>query len=93
MQDAPAELDDARSSSAPNLSARAYAALSDMIRRHKLKGGDIVLESRIAESLGVSRTPLREALQRLEGEGLVVKKKAAGPTRCAMSISASICTA
>jgi DNA-binding GntR family transcriptional regulator len=28
---------------------------------------------RLAEILGISRTPLREALQRLEGEGLVLK--------------------
>jgi DNA-binding GntR family transcriptional regulator len=44
-----------------------------MIRGHKLKGGEAILEAKLAESLNISRTPLREALQRLEGEGLVMK--------------------
>ncbi|WP_342358715.1 GntR family transcriptional regulator [Terrarubrum flagellatum] len=59
-----------------NLSALAYAKLSELIRRHRLKGGDVVLEAKIAASLNISRTPLREALQRLEGEGLVAKNGA-----------------
>ncbi len=56
-----------------NLSGLAYKAVSEMIRDRRLKGGETVVEQRLAETLGVSRTPLREALQRLEGEGLVVK--------------------
>jgi DNA-binding GntR family transcriptional regulator len=56
-----------------NLSALAYASLSSMIHDHRLKGGEAILEARLAEALKISRTPLREALQRLEGEGLVVK--------------------
>ncbi len=56
-----------------NLAGLAHAALTDMIRSRRLRGGELVVESRLAELLGVSRTPLREALQRLEGEGLVVK--------------------
>lgn len=56
-----------------NLSARAYAALSRMIREHRLRGGDVILEAKLASELSISRTPMREALQRLEGEGLIVK--------------------
>lgn len=56
-----------------NLSNLAYSAVSEMIRARRLKGGEVVVEARLAEILGVSRTPLREALQRLEGEGLVLK--------------------
>jgi DNA-binding GntR family transcriptional regulator len=56
-----------------NLSSLAYRAISEMIRRRRLKGGEVIIEQRLAETLGISRTPLREALQRLEGEGLVVK--------------------
>lgn len=56
-----------------NLSGLAYRAVSEMIRDRRLRGGDAVVEGRLSEALGVSRTPLREALQRLEGEGLVVK--------------------
>ena len=56
-----------------NLSNLAYRAVSDMVRDRRLRGGDIIVEQRLAEALGISRTPLREALQRLEGEGLVLK--------------------
>ncbi len=44
-----------------------------MIRDRRLKGGESIIEARLADTLGISRTPLREALQRLEGEGLVRK--------------------
>lgn len=56
-----------------NLSKQAYAAVSELIHRRKLKGGDVIVEARLADQLNLSRTPLREALQRLEGKGLVVK--------------------
>jgi DNA-binding GntR family transcriptional regulator len=56
-----------------NLSNLAYGAVSEMIRGRRLRGGEVIVEARLAEVLGISRTPLREALQRLEGEGLVVK--------------------
>ncbi|NWJ23671.1 GntR family transcriptional regulator [Rhizobium sp. Td3] len=55
------------------LAALAYNAVSDMIRHRRLRGGQVITEARLAETLGVSRTPLREALQRLEGEGMVHK--------------------
>jgi DNA-binding GntR family transcriptional regulator len=56
-----------------NLSSLAHRAISDMIRDRRLKGGEAIIEARLADTLGISRTPLREALQRLEGEGLVRK--------------------
>jgi DNA-binding GntR family transcriptional regulator len=56
-----------------NLSSLAHKAVSEMIRDRRLKGGETVVEARLADMLGISRTPLREALQRLEGEGLVRK--------------------
>lgn len=59
--------------SGQNLSGFAYAALSRMIHGHRLRGGDVILEARLAAELSISRTPMREALQRLEGEGLVIK--------------------
>ena len=61
------------SSSGASLSNRAYTAISEMIHSRRLRGGEVIIETRLAELLGVSRTPLREALQRLEGEGLVTK--------------------
>lgn len=62
-----------QSAAALNLSGRAHAAIRDMIRRSELKGGATIPEPGLCRQLGISRTPLREALQRLEGEGLVVK--------------------
>jgi DNA-binding GntR family transcriptional regulator len=56
-----------------NLTNQAYAAIARMIRDRRLRGGEAIVEVRLAETLGISRTPLREALQRLEGEGLVFK--------------------
>lgn len=56
-----------------SLASLAYRSISDMIRHRQLKGGQKISEAPLAESLGISRTPLREALQRLEGEGLVQK--------------------
>lgn len=56
-----------------NLSALAYRSISDMIKDRRLRGGEMIVEQRLADELGISRTPLREALQRLEGEGLVQK--------------------
>lgn len=56
-----------------NMSARAYQALSHMIRTRELRGGDPLTEQPVAQRLGISRTPLREAMQRLEGEGLLIK--------------------
>ncbi|WP_350347840.1 GntR family transcriptional regulator [Agromyces sp. G08B096] len=46
-------------------------ALRDLVIRGAFDDADRVSESAIAERLGVSRTPVREALQRLEAEGLV----------------------
>jgi DNA-binding GntR family transcriptional regulator len=65
--------EDSAAKSPQNLSSLAYAALSRMIHGHQLRGGEAILEAKLADVLKISRTPLREALQRLEGEGLVVK--------------------
>ena len=56
-----------------NLSHLAYRSVSEMIHKRRLVGGEVVVEAKLADALGISRTPLREALQRLEGEGLVIK--------------------
>jgi len=46
-------------------------AITTAIREGQLRPGDRVREHEMAERLGVSRTPVREALLRLEGEGFL----------------------
>ena len=48
-----------------------YAALLEWIVDGTLGPGERVRDKELAEALGVSRTPVREALQRLEDAGLV----------------------
>ncbi|WP_341715737.1 GntR family transcriptional regulator [Micromonospora sp. FIMYZ51] len=50
---------------------RAYRHLKQAILEQLHPGGTLVSEGQIAEATGVSRTPVREALLRLETEGLV----------------------
>lgn len=57
----------------PGLTERVRREITELIHSRTLSGGQAIIEQRLAEQLGVSRTPLREALQRLEGEGLVEK--------------------
>lgn len=46
--------------------------LRGAIRKGKLKPGERLMESQLAEDLGVSRTPVREAIRKLELEGYVI---------------------
>jgi len=50
---------------------RAYETLKSMIMDNALKPSASYLEKEIAEKLGTSRTPAREAMQQLEREGFV----------------------
>jgi DNA-binding GntR family transcriptional regulator len=49
-----------------------YAVVRARILSGELPGGSRLPQTSLAEELGVSRTPLREALRRLSTEGLVV---------------------
>jgi DNA-binding GntR family transcriptional regulator len=55
----------------PSAADRVYAQVKRDILAGTLPGGSLVTEGELAEAAGVSRTPVREALLRLEGEGLV----------------------
>lgn len=51
--------------------ARTYEQLRDLIVHGKLAPGTWVIEADVADRLGVSRTPVRAALQRLQQEGYI----------------------
>lgn len=59
-----------------NLTDQAYMVVRRMILERELTGGEVLVEGRLATQLDMSRTPLREALLRLEGEGLLVRANA-----------------
>ena len=46
--------------------------LRDAIRRGILEPGERLMEVQLAEELGISRTPVREAIRKLEQEGYVI---------------------
>ena len=57
---------------APETAAgRAYAALRAQVLDGTLPAGTMVLEGELAAALGLSRTPVRQALVRLADEGLI----------------------
>src|SRR5439155_11116272 len=57
-----------------------YAVIRERILSGELPGGSRLPQNSLAEELGVSRTPLREALRRLSTEGLVVLEANRGAT-------------
>ena len=54
---------------------RAFQALRELIVRGNLPPGAWIVEAEIASRLGLSRTPIRSALQWLHREGYVVEHK------------------
>lgn len=54
------------------LTDRAYEMIETRIVALELEPGEVLSESQLVEELGIGRTPVREALQRLAAEGLVV---------------------
>ena len=56
----------------------AYAQVRMAIVENRYPPGHRLVEQRIAEELGLSRTPVREALRMLEAEGLVVSERNRG---------------
>ncbi|MFT4150448.1 MAG: GntR family transcriptional regulator [Paracoccaceae bacterium] len=51
----------------------AYSLILEAIEGGVYKPGDRLVESELAERLGVSRTPVREALQRLETQSMLTR--------------------
>lgn len=59
---------------------QAYQAIKNLILSADLHPGEHLSELRLSELIGVSRTPLREALMLLEAEGLVIGRSNRGYT-------------
>ncbi|WP_207559023.1 GntR family transcriptional regulator [Geobacillus zalihae] len=59
---------------------KSYEYIRDKILNGELPRGTKLVEERIAEELGVSRTPVREAIRKLEQEGLIFQKRVVNPT-------------
>ncbi len=53
------------------LTEEVYEAIKDRILRREMKSGERLVEHRLATEFGVSKTPVREAMSRLEKEGLL----------------------
>lgn len=62
-----------------NLREVAYAGIREMIVSGELAPGDRVMEKDCAERLGISRTPVREAIGRLTSEGLISRSNGGVP--------------
>lgn len=68
-----------------DLVARTYGQLRNLIVLGRLSPGSRIIESDLADRLGVSRTPVRSALQRLQQEGFVLGLAGGRNARLAVS--------
>ncbi|MFB8772211.1 GntR family transcriptional regulator [Streptomyces broussonetiae] len=55
----------------PPAADRVYTHVKQAVLERRYEGGTLLTEGELAEAVGVSRTPVREALLRLEVEGLL----------------------
>lgn len=62
----------AKVTEAKTLAQRAYEMLSALILEGELRPGEHVLAKDLSKRLGMGRTPVREALQRLQNENVVI---------------------
>lgn len=62
----------------PRLADRIYEQILTALQSGELKHSERLHQERIAERLDVSRTPVREALMRLEREGIIVPARNGG---------------
>ena len=63
-----------------SLGEHVFESLKQAIVRGKMSSGEWLVESHIAETLGISRTPVREAFHKLEREGFIERQPRGGFT-------------
>jgi DNA-binding GntR family transcriptional regulator len=81
---APLDLD---SAAATSLADKAYVAIRDRLIMLDIRPGEPIDDAELARELGVGRTPVREALKRLEGDRLVVSFSRRGTFATGMDIA------
>ncbi|MFA5675480.1 MAG: GntR family transcriptional regulator [Christensenellales bacterium] len=69
----------------PNLNEWAYMAIKSHILEHQIKPGMQLNIEDLSKELGISRTPIREALLRLRQEGLVISLSRVGFFVCGVT--------
>ena len=69
------------------LSWHAYEKIKELIKTRRYLPGDPLPENELSEILGMSRTPIREALHRLEDEQVVIIKPHLGAFVSTMDLS------
>lgn len=60
------------------LALQAYEQILNLVLSGQAKPGMMITERRLAETLNMSRTPIRDALLMLEGEGLLIRQGRSG---------------
>jgi DNA-binding GntR family transcriptional regulator len=75
-----------RDSAPVSLADRAYLAIRDQLIMLDIQPGEPIDDDQLAKSLGVGRTPVREALKRLEVDRLVVSYPRRGTFATGMDI-------
>lgn len=63
-----------------SLGQHVFDSLKQAIIRGNMAPGEWLVESHIADTLGISRTPVREAIHKLEREGLIERQPRGGFT-------------
>lgn len=61
-----------------SLASKAYDIIRKKIFDNDVKPGDLISESLIAEEIGISRTPVREAIKMLANEGILETRDGIG---------------
>lgn len=56
------------------LAKQAYGKIIEMILAGALKPGDLLQEAKLGDEFAMSRTPVREAIKRIEAEGLAIQE-------------------
>ncbi len=68
------------------MSDKVYDLLREKILSQEIKPGEVLLEGSVSETLGISRTPVREAFRVLQHDGLVVKNPRGGVKVTALTL-------